>query len=77
MKTCIVHNTNNTEEEASCGMFTELCQTPYIPMVGNYLSGTGLHLIKQVTVLSQTSLPSTASASLTAHVTMCCWCNMI
>lgn len=47
----------NMEEEACCGMFAGLCQTSCIPMVGNYLHGTGLHLVKQLTVLSQTSLP--------------------
>lgn len=43
-------NTNNTEEEACCGLFTETCHTPCIPLVGDYLRGTGLQLVKRVVV---------------------------
>lgn len=43
-------NTNNTEAEACCGMFVDLCHTPCIPMVGGNLHGTGLHLVNQENV---------------------------
>lgn len=50
---CARCKTNNIEETCF-GMFTELCHTPHIPMVEDYLHGTGLHL-------GQTSPPSAYS----------------